>query len=849
METKELNAVHPGGGAHGGEPLPLPGKADALAAAFLAGALAQTSQLVLLRELLSAFSGLELTLGLALASWMLLVAAGGWIAETLLRFRPRPAGALASLLGFCAVPLVASALLARIAPQWLGIARGEIPGLGASLILCLIVLAPACLLAGGLFVAASRTLEEAGLKGRAGTAVGLAYLSESGGSAIAGALFSFVLAPLGSFPVLALACAFSSLAAAAWWIARCGRRGVAGATLALAAGAAGLALPLFLDARTAALSWAAGATADFVGYRDSRYGRILATRRGGQTDFFVSGHFAFSLPDREAAASLAHPVLSEHPAPRRVLLVGGTASGLVEEILKHGVERVDAVELDPALVEAAKEFAPSAAANLDDPRVRFHAGDGRAFVKRSPPGVYDVILSDVPDPETAGLNRYYTLEFFRELHAALAPGGIAAFTLSGAPNAQGEELLRRNATIYHTFLAAFPEVRVWPGDRFLYFGADRPGVLTLDPEALAARFRERAIRFPWVCRRCGPREHPGPGPCPACGEPLAESRWFTEHHFRMLLEWEDVERVNRELRRWPARSSGDGPVGSGGRQPLPDFMRGETAKKPAPWEEPVPAADRALNTDANPAATLDNLFLWNRIMGEGSWSRALHAVSGLGGWIWAILSAGLALPLLAAAARRGKTGPRRWPLRWGLAVSVGVLGFAVISLEMIVLLAFQSQYGYVVGEMGALFGAFMLGLGAGGWFSLRRLPHRSAAAGAVLVGSAAFAAALPFAIRALAGFSPPAALPAYLALAGLSGVPLGLLFPAAAELYAGREGEAGSTAAILYGADLLGGIAGALLVGPLLVPAMGIRGAALLEIVPLLLTGAAILAIGRRLSR
>ena len=123
--------------------------------------------------------------------------------------------------------------------------------------------------------------------------------------------------------------------------------------------------------------------------------------------------------------------LLEHAAPRRILLIGGGVNGAVAEALKHPtVERLDYVELDPALIGMAREFFPAQTAAFDsDSRVHLHFLDGRRFLTETGEK-FDVIIVDVPDPQTAQLNRFYTVEFFlrgaRASEAGRAAGAGAA---------------------------------------------------------------------------------------------------------------------------------------------------------------------------------------------------------------------------------------------------------------------------------------------------------------------------------------------------------------------------------------------------------------------------------------
>lgn len=67
-----------------------------------------------------------------------------------------------------------------------------------------------------------------------------------------------------------------------------------------------------------------------------------------------------------------------HPDPRRALVIGlgtGTTAGWLAAV--GSIERVDAVELEPAVVEYAELFAAVNRLEEAAPRLRHLAGDGR----------------------------------------------------------------------------------------------------------------------------------------------------------------------------------------------------------------------------------------------------------------------------------------------------------------------------------------------------------------------------------------------------------------------------------------------------------------------------------------
>lgn len=120
---------------------------------------------------------------------------------------------------------------------------------------------------------------------------------------------------------------------------------------------------------------------------------------------------------------ITHVPLAYHPDPKRVLIIGGGDCGAAREICKYEhVEQIDMVEIDETVVRVCREHLPEVSGKLDDPRVRFIFEDGVKFAAKSEP-VYDVIIVDSSDPIGPAV-QLFELDFYRNLHNALKPGGI-----------------------------------------------------------------------------------------------------------------------------------------------------------------------------------------------------------------------------------------------------------------------------------------------------------------------------------------------------------------------------------------------------------------------------------------
>ncbi|HEX4841181.1 MAG TPA: polyamine aminopropyltransferase [bacterium] len=161
---------------------------------------------------------------------------------------------------------------------------------------------------------------------------------------------------------------------------------------------------------------------------------------------------------------LAHLPLLTHPAPRRVLIIGGGDGGTLEETLKHPIEHATLVEIDQDVVTVSRRFLPFISGGaFDDARTRLVIADGIEFV-RTTPERFDVILVDSTDPKGPGL-ALFSPEFYAACTHVLAPDGLLV-AQSGSLLYQREltEMVRRHLRtafpVVGTYWAAVP---AYPG--------------------------------------------------------------------------------------------------------------------------------------------------------------------------------------------------------------------------------------------------------------------------------------------------------------------------------------------------------------------------------------------------
>jgi spermidine synthase len=455
---------------------------------------------------------------------------------------------------------------------------------------------------------------------------------------------------------------------------------------------------------------------------------------------------------------VAHFPLLVHAAPREVLLIGGGVAGDVREILKHPITSVTYVELDPLLIEAAQAHLP--------PQDAAVLGDSRVAL----------VLTD---------GRLYV----QQCQESAVRCGFDVVILDLPEPATGA--LNRFYT-----REFFSEVRAVldPGG---VFALGLPSAENYWSPELARRngsiYRTLRAVFPEVMVL--PGEHnfflASDAPLQADVAVLVgrlagrgiETRWVTPGYIEYVFTTDRFTGVQAELAK---------------------------------------TVDVRLNRDLMPICYYYDLALWLSRFYPSSSSgqapilrRTFESASLINLW-WVVVP--LAVSVLVT----------RWRRRWAVPFAIATVGLAEMALEVVILFAFQVLHGTVYARVSLVVTAFMAGLALGGAWSNRLLasweearrktrgkgnPRRAliVVQGVVVI----YSGILPLIL------SLPTSIPAtvFPLLALLAGGCAGTAFPLAAALVQGR---ADRVAGALYGADLVGGCAGALASALLFVPVLGI---------------------------
>ncbi|MGB9887478.1 MAG: polyamine aminopropyltransferase [Moorellales bacterium] len=148
-------------------------------------------------------------------------------------------------------------------------------------------------------------------------------------------------------------------------------------------------------------------------------------------------------------------VLSTHPHPQRVLIIGGGDGGALREVLKHPeVESATLVEIDRRVTEVCRQYLPEIAGAFNDPRATVLFEDGILHVQEHP-AAYDVIIIDSTDP-VGPAEGLFSAEFYRNAYRALRDDGV--FVAQTESPFFNRDLLAR---IYRDVSGVFPVCRLY----------------------------------------------------------------------------------------------------------------------------------------------------------------------------------------------------------------------------------------------------------------------------------------------------------------------------------------------------------------------------------------------------
>jgi spermidine synthase len=465
---------------------------------FSYGLFTIAAQALLFREFITTFEGSDISVGIFFGSWFLWVGLGALLVYRAKTFAKKLLTNI-EFLFLCYLPaFIVELILIIQARELAGIESYVLLSIKAILLLSIVVNAPVSIITGMLFPIACRWVQR-----EDELAVSRVYIIEAAGSFLGGLGTTLLLGVGVSSARIFFILAF--VLSSSVFVVRLAK-GLAQNTKAEGEEGVRRLVPnaiYFLLPFCVLFCLAFGADKALMRYvRIVKWTKLLPEEaligsfRTAQAEYLYGiyhgqwvavreGSVCEALPNESSTGRIAAIGLCQNPDAKRILVVG-SGLGLCHEFLRlPQIECVTWAHCDSEYVREVDRFIPPEF-KVSDERFRRLSGDVRSLLSKERQ-YYDLVILNLPDATSSVLNRYYTLEFYRQIKEALRPGGVLGIRIAGGENIMGTELINLGASTKLTLEKVFSQLVLTPGEDTWFIASDS-GKLTGDPGSLRDRF-------------------------------------------------------------------------------------------------------------------------------------------------------------------------------------------------------------------------------------------------------------------------------------------------------------------------------------------------------------------------
>ncbi|MBG0858428.1 MAG: hypothetical protein IQL11_02920, partial [Bacteroidales bacterium] len=418
---------------------------------FLVGFASTSIQLLLIREMMNISGGYELIAGTFLGSWLIASASGAAVAGN------SPLNDIRKVnLFFSAGAMLSLILLLLLAGLFME--TGETPSFLTSLIFTFLVLIPFCLVSGFTFVKlilAAATIDN--------FSPGKSFAVETAGGIAAGITVSVIASGLlNTYQLLLLIILlFFSFTLLTFFISDKILKIIFKVSILLISSVIIISEPdnFFRQLLIPGVS--------VTESRDTPYGNITIGEYAGERSTYYNQRLIKYSDDAIEREENIHYALLQKNNPEKVLLISGSLSSHLPELLKYPVKKVIYIERDPALIESGISDADHPSSDLV-----VENSDAFTYIKKSTERV-DAVMLLLPPPSTLLINRFYTTDFFINVKKIMNEDGVFACSPGPGENYLNKESLTLYSSIYNSLAAVFRNVVPVAGNKLYFIASDK----------------------------------------------------------------------------------------------------------------------------------------------------------------------------------------------------------------------------------------------------------------------------------------------------------------------------------------------------------------------------------------
>ncbi|MDT8410305.1 MAG: hypothetical protein RQ741_11940 [Wenzhouxiangellaceae bacterium] len=176
-----------------------------------------------------------------------------------------------------------------------------------------------------------------------------------------------------------------------------------------------------------------GEDAEILYYKDGKTSTVTLFQAGPALSIATNGKVdagvvmtnqARPAPDEPTMVLLGAIPLAYLPGATDAAVIGMGSGITTHTVLgSPGIERVDTIEIEQAMVDAARGFGERSIRVYEDPRSNIVIDDAKSYFSSSQRR-YDLIISEPSNPWMSGVANLFSKEFYARIPASLEPNGV-----------------------------------------------------------------------------------------------------------------------------------------------------------------------------------------------------------------------------------------------------------------------------------------------------------------------------------------------------------------------------------------------------------------------------------------
>ncbi len=202
---------------------------------------------------------------------------------------------------------------------------------------------------------------------------------------------------------------------------------------------------------------------------DTPYGNITTGTYGGEQTIFYDHRPLFFQGDIISTEENIHYALLQRDGYEKIIIVSGGLKKHIEQLNKYQIREVKYLEHDPGII-AAEGARDTLAGTMN---VSVIKSDPLTYMRKKNE-TFDAFLQFIPPPTTLSVNRFFTIEYFREVKEHLSPGGLFLCIPMPVYNYSPESYRKAFSPVYNALTEVFGHVMLIPGSSLYAIASDAP---------------------------------------------------------------------------------------------------------------------------------------------------------------------------------------------------------------------------------------------------------------------------------------------------------------------------------------------------------------------------------------